>query len=174
MAINNLVSRLKKLGEEVLQQRDAHLLSLGFDAVSLISRRVQRKGEKATGEKFKVPYSKKKLNGLYFPQKFRKYALKNKITLSYENYRKYLGLPINIRNLTLTGKMWAAVKPKLTKTTIDFGEVTIAAVGSDAQKLVNINSAREKINILKLSEKERTFLSGRTKKWIDNIQNKLK
>ena len=171
-AFKNISDRLTKLANEVITDRDNHLLSLGFDAVALISQRVQRKGVKSTGQKFKTPYSRRPLKGYYFPEKFVKYAQKNAIPLSYENYRKFLGLPIDKRNLTLTGKMFASIKPALTKTTLEQGEVTIAAGDSENQKLVDVNSAREKVNILALSEKEREFLAGRTKKWITGLQNK--
>lgn len=171
-AFKNIANRLTKLANEVIQDRDNHLLSLGFDGVALISQRVQRKGVKATGQKFKTPYSRRPLRGYYFPDKFVKYAQSNNVTLSYEEYRKYLGLPIDKRNLTLTGRMFASIKPVLTKTTLEQGEVTIAAGDSENQRLVDLNSAREKVNILALSEKEREFLAGRTKKWITSIQEK--
>lgn len=148
MAFNNIATRLAALAAEVIEERTAFTLSLGTDAIALVSRRVQGKGTKSTGEQFKVPYSKQ-----------------------YEKYRKAKGLPINKRNLTDTGRMFASIKPEVTSNDTNVTEVTIKS-SKEQQEKVEANSKRERINILELSKKEREFINGRTSKWIESIQEK--
>lgn len=169
MGFDQMLNNLEKFTSKLLAKRDAHALSLGFDAVALVSNRVQRKGMKSSGQKFKTPYSQNNLKSYYFPDRFVKYARKSGQKLSYENYRKFLGLPTNIRNLTLTGGMWASIKPEVVESNDNRVVVEWKSGNDDKQKLVNVNSDREDTNILSLNDAEIKILDNRTRKFMDEL-----
>lgn len=170
-AFDQAAERFTLIVKKMVDERNAFAVSLAADGIALVTNRVQRKGEKASGEKFKVPYSRKALNGIYFPDAFRKYAKSNKVVMSYENYRKWRGLRVDIRNLTNEGKMFASIKPVITKSSLNLVEVSFKARDKDNEAKLRHNSKRENTNILALSSKEREVLNGRIVDWLEKIKN---
>ena len=143
MTLSDFNKNLSDFALNLLQEREKHALTIGNDAIALIARRVQGKGVKASGVTFKIPYSKK-----------------------HEKARKAIGLPINYRNLTFTGKMWASIIREKESETIN--QITIVIKSKDYQGLVNKNSEREETNILSLADIEIEHLQELTKTWLDN------
>lgn len=165
MTLSDFNKRISDFTLNFLVEREKHAFIVANDAIALVTRRVQGKGVKSTAEAFKIPYSQQDLSK-YLPPAFVKSARKGKITPSYENYRKSLGLPINFRNLSLTGKMWASIVTD--KESESLQKITMLIHSQDQQKLVNINSDREETNILSLAEIEIDHLQELTKTWLNN------
>lgn len=171
--LSDFGERLKAHAKRVLEERDKHLISLGFDTIALTSRRVQGEGIKSDGQKFTVPYSRTKLPGFFFPEKFILYAKRNKVEMTYENYRKFIGLPTDYKNLTLSGNMWASVKGDITESTAERAVLTIKPSNREMQNRMNYNARRENTNPMAPTEEEKELMRTLTEEWFNNLNKEL-
>ncbi len=178
MGISDLINKYSNMLKELPAERQRVALEIGNNAKALISSRVQNEGLNDKNEKFPL-YSKNPLPLNYFVSsnkgadtRFKKDVNKGVISSSYENYRKYHGLPTDKRTTTFTGDMWKDVIAEITLQTETTTEVTISARSKHNQDKINSNSKYAKANILSLTLEEEALINEVHKKSVENFLKK--
>lgn len=194
-ALKDLAEKYKQIILELNNTRETNCLIIAKDAFALASNRIQNTGVNAEGQKMKG-YSKRPikwwlLNPLEFSgagkiEKFKKDAAKETAKakkenrepspekVSYYGLRKAYDLPVDKRTLTFTGAMFSDIIQKVEKKTDTSITIVIKAKSEEEQRKVNVNSSREKTNILSLSDEERQMVHEANVIRIDKILKRKK
>lgn len=136
-----------------------------------IEKRVHEKSKRADGDTF-GEYSKNKLPVNYFEnlgsRKVNFTKEEKKTGVSYADFRKKLGKQNKNKNFELTGDMWKDFGLKELKA----NEFTLASTTEASQKILDINSDREKINIIKSNPEEEKQATKEIETWLFDIIKK--
>lgn len=136
-----------------------------------IEKRVHEKSKRADGDTF-GEYSKNKLPVNYFEnmgsRKVNFTKEEKKTGVSYADFRKKLGKQNKNKNFELTGDMWKDFGLKELKA----NEFTLASTTAASQKILDINSDREKINIIKSNPEEEKQATEEIETWLFDIIKK--
>ena len=143
-----------------------------------IEKRVHEKSKRADGVMFNS-YSNTKLPVYYFqiPPEYKENKGNRKIKfteedektgLSYAEFRRRLGKKNKNKNFELTGDMWKDFGLKELKA----NEFTLASTTEASQKILDINSEREKINIIKSNPEEEKQATEEIETWLFDIIKK--
>lgn len=136
-----------------------------------IEKRVHEKSKRADGDTF-GEYSKNKLPVNYFEnmgsRKVNFTKEEKKTGVSYADFRKKLGKQNKNKNFELTGDMWKDFGIKELKA----NEFTLASTTEASQKILDINSDREKINIIKSNPEEEKQATKEIETWLFDIIKK--
>ena len=136
-----------------------------------IEKRVHEKSKRADGDTF-GEYSKNKLPVCYFEnmgsRKVKFTKEEKKTGVSYADFRKKLGKKNKNKNFELTGDMWKDFGLKELKA----NEFTLASTTEASQNILDINSEREKINIIKSNPEEEKQATKEIETWLFDIIKK--
>ena len=136
-----------------------------------IEKRVHEKSKRADGGTF-GEYSKNKLPVYYFEnmgsRKVNFTKEEKKTGVSYADFRKKLGKKNKNKNFELTGDMWKDFGLKELKA----NEFTLGSTTAENQKILDINSEREKINIIKSNPEEEKQATEEIETWLFDIIKK--
>lgn len=171
----NYASKIKELEET----RKSNALVIAGDYTALIVNRVQNQGVGSNGVKF-GKYSQKPLPLFFFgdgnsktkADRFKNAVKKKKVEPTYENFRQYLGLPIDKRTMTMTGDMFASIRPEIIEHNEFVTIVEIKAKDKFNQDKVNWNSGDLGISIISANESEKQMVSVANKKRVDEVLSK--
>ncbi len=161
MNIEQAIQRVDNL-ERVLLQRLSDIVHVAaLDLVQEIADRVIETGETADGGKF-TPYSERPaLAFLYFGQsvnaggeaKVRK-AAKEGRAISYKQFRRFNGRPVDFKNFSLRGFMWKSFGVLRVYGSGAIATLEIGMSDADANKKLADNNRREGRNIIAPSPTE--------------------
>lgn len=179
MNLRDLTAKYKGMIIELNKSRETNCLIIAKDAFALASNRIQNIGVNAEGQKL-GGYSKKHMpwwflnpsryTGAGKIEKFKKDARAEEARAKKENrepspdktsyygLRKAYGLPVDKKTLTFTEAMFSDIVQEVEKKTDTSITIVIKAKTKTEQDKVNFNSAREKTNILSLSDNEKAIV----------------
>lgn len=143
-----------------------------------IEKRVHEKSKRADGVMFNS-YSNYKLPVFFFkiPPEYKENKGNRKVNftkkeeesgVSYADFRKKLGKQNKNKNFELTGDMWKDFGLKELKA----NEFTLASTTAASQKILDFNSEREKINIIKSNPEEEKQATKEIETWLFEIIKK--
>lgn len=165
--IRNLLNKYINILKQIPEDRKTNALIMGNDALALTVDRLINQGVGANGEKFKT-YSKREFkyflvkpsdfNASSKVSKFKKDARAKKIVGSYENMRKYAGLPIDKRTHSFNGDMLKSIFASIESHNIFRTVVILKAKDKENQNKVNWNSNKVGQNILSWSKAEKELV----------------
>jgi hypothetical protein len=129
MAFEKLIERIRKIKADIINNREADALRIGFDMTALIKFRIQTRGENADGAQF-VPY-----------------------TPLSKSLRAAKGYQIGYVDFTQTGRLWANIAPRIESSSVFSATVVIEGSEQRSKDLVQ-KFAPKRGNILKASPSE--------------------
>jgi hypothetical protein len=164
-SIQNAIDTINQKFSDIALRRAAIVLR------NSIEKRVHEKSKKADGGTF-GEYSKNKLPVYYFEKmgtrKVNFTKEEKKTGVSYSDFRKKLGKQNKNKNFELTGDMWRDFGLKELKA----NEFTLASTTAASQNILDINSEREKINIIKSNPEEEKQTTKEIETWLFEIIKK--
>lgn len=129
MALERLIERIRKIKADITNNREEDALRIGFDLSALIKLRIQTSGQNAYGGAFSP----------YVPP-YAKSRAKDGYQVGYVDY-------------TRTGRMFAAVRPRVEKSNVF--SATVVIEGSDQRsKDIIAGAVKKRGNILRASKEE--------------------
>lgn len=168
MSLDILRDRYAKVIQDLANNRNKEALVIAGDLTALIIDRNINDGTNKDGEKYDK-YSKNPLPLFYFdednsnsPSKtksFKEKAKKKEIIPSYENYRKFLGLPTTKRTHVVTGAMFKSIRPEIIQQTKTVTVVEIKADNRKDQDKLNWNSNKVGGSIISASDREKEIVN---------------
>ena len=132
--LKTLLNKYAAKAEQLAANREKEALIISKDIYALVSRRLQNQGEDSKGNKFKL-YS-----------------------VNYKAKRRALGLPVDKRTHTFTGKMLMSVRPIVIEHNLNRTVVELRANDRENQNKINENSRIVGTNILSLNDEEKNLV----------------
>lgn len=133
MAFENLLARIRQIKSNLINDRENEALRIAFDQLALTKLRIQTKGQNFNEQPF-APY-----------------------VPPYAKERQAAGYQVGYVDFTRTGRMWAAVRPRVESSSIF--SATIVIEGADQRsKDIIAGAARKRGNILQPSKSEIEFV----------------
>lgn len=158
---NRYAAAIQKMKDDRLK----NAVIIAGDALALVINRIQNKGIDADGGKFKEYYKEPVPIMFLRPginkakqERFEKDVKAKKTVASPYDWRRYMGLPNNFRNFTITGEMIRSFHAKVAEHT-DF--VTVVELrASDAENQQKLNGASFNMgrSILELNDLEKEMV----------------
>lgn len=146
--LSEILTRLRKARAELIQNREADALRIAFDHLALLKLRIQRSGNNADGRPF-APY-----------------------TEQYAKERKGAGYQVDFVDFTRTGRMWAAVQPRVTQSSVFTATVLIEGQDDRSQTII-AGQVKKRGNILRFSKEEEKLVrdanTTRIRKYVNQI-----
>jgi len=198
MTPEEAAKRFKRLSEMVARDMPQFITQrVAEDAIALIERRVRMQGLNYLGGSFK-PYSRRpmltsgkteksnrigvqlagskaKRRGLQW--RTIKHKGKNVrlfvLPGGYAQMRRLEGLPTGHKDFTFTTQMWRGFGIKRTTKAKSEFVVTLGGKNVESQKKINVNSDRENINIINLSDQETKLLAKLVDQELQRYINKV-
>lgn len=147
--IRQFLDNLRRAKAEMIANREAEALKISLDQIALVKLRIQRKGENAQGAQFS-PY-----------------------TPDYAKNRKKAGYQIGFVDFTRTGKMWAAIQPKVVESNVFRAVVELE--GRDEKTRAMLRGHENKRgNILSPNATERAIIANANRERVLKYLNFLK
>lgn len=129
MALERLIERIRQIKADITNNREEDALRIGFDLSALIKLRIQTSGQNADGGAF-APY-----------------------VPPYAKEREKSGYQVGYVDYTRTGRMFAAVRPRVEKSNVF--SATVVIEGSDQRsKDIIAGAVKKRGNILRASKEE--------------------
>lgn len=133
MAFENLLARIRQIKSNLINDRENEALRIAFDQLALTKLRIQTKGQNFNEQPF-APY-----------------------VPAYAKERQAAGYQVGYVDFTRTGRMWAAVRPRVESSSIF--SATIVIEGADQRsKDIIAGAAKKRGNILQPSKSEIEFV----------------
>ena len=133
MALDQLLNRIRQIKQNLTSDRENEALRISFDQLALTKLRIQSKGQNFEEQPF-APY-----------------------TPGYAKERKESGYQVGYVDFTRTGRMFAAVRPRITSSSVF--SCTVVIEGSDQRsKDIIAGAAKKRGNILQPSKSEIQFV----------------
>lgn len=133
MAFENLLARIRQIKQNLVNDRENEALRIAFDQLALTKLRIQTKGQNFNEQPF-APY-----------------------VPPYAKERQAAGYQVGYVDFTRTGRMWAAVRPRVESSSIF--SATIVIEGADQRsKDIIAGAAKKRGNILQPSKSEIEFV----------------
>lgn len=133
MAFENLLARIRQIKSNLINDRENEALRIAFDQLALTKLRIQTKGQNFNEQPF-APY-----------------------VPPYAKERQAAGYQVGYVDFTRTGRMWAAVRPRVESSSIF--SATVVVEGADQRsKDIIAGAARKRGNILQPSKSEIEFV----------------
>lgn len=129
MAFERLIQRIRQIKADLIANREAEVLTIALDQVALTKLRIQSRGENSDGAKFPG----------YVPP--------------YAKQRQKAGYQTQYVDFTRTGRMWAAVRPRIESSNIFSATVVIEGADQRSKDII-AGAAKKRGNILQPSEAE--------------------
>jgi len=161
MSIDQALQEIDRLEVLLLQRLSDVVHVAALDMVQKISDRVIETGKNAEGQNFK-PYSERPFLAFYFFGKSAnqtgearvRQAAKQGKTISYKDFRRLNGRPVDHKNFSFTGQMWKSFGVIRVSGTAGIARLEIGMRDAQADKKLQDNSKRERINIIAPSAQE--------------------
>lgn len=131
--IRQFLDNLRRVKAEMIANREKEALVIALDQIALVKLRIQTRGENAKGSKFSP----------YVPP--------------YAKERKKKGYQIEYVDFTRTGRMWAAIHPVVTESTVFAATVEMRGADEKTRAML-AGHERKRGNILQPSEAERAIV----------------
>lgn len=129
MAFERIINRLRQIKHDLTANREADATRIALDQIALTKLRIQTKGQNSENQPFSP----------YVP--------------TYAKQRQKAGYQVGYVDFTRTGRMWAAVRPFVVKSSVFSATIEIRGADQRAQDI--IAGARPKRgNILQPSREE--------------------
>lgn len=128
-SIRDLINRLKAAKAEIIANREADALRIGFDQAALVKLRIQSRGENAAGAKFE-PY-----------------------TPAYAKQRQGKGYQVEFVDFTRTGRLMASISPRIESSSVFSATVVIGPDNPESEKIIQ-GLSNKRGDILAPSEQE--------------------
>lgn len=143
MAFEQLLNRIRQIKQNLVNDRENEALRIAFDQLALTKLRIQTKGQNFNEQPF-VPY-----------------------VPAYAKERQAAGYQVGYVDFTRTGRMWAAVRPRVESSSI-FSATVIIEGADQRSKDIIAGASKKRGNILQPSKSEIEFVRQA------NIQRVLK
>jgi hypothetical protein len=163
--LKDMANRYAAAIQKMKDDRLKNAVIIAGDALALVINRIQNKGIDADGGKFKEYYKEPVPIMFLRPginkakqERFEKDVKAKKTVASPYDWRRYMGLPNNFRNFTITGEMIRSFHAKVAEHT-DF--VTVVELrASDAENQQKLNGASFNMgrSILELNDLEKEMV----------------
>lgn len=129
MALERLIERIRQIKADITNNREEDALRIGFDMSALIKLRIQTSGQNADGSAF-APY-----------------------VPPYAKARAKSGYQVGYVDYTRTGRMFAAVRPRVEKSNV-FSATVVIEGGDQRSKDIIAGAVKKRGNILRASKEE--------------------
>lgn len=143
MAFEQLLNRIRQIKQNLVNDRENEALRIAFDQLALTKLRIQTKGQNFNEQPF-LPY-----------------------VPAYAKERQAAGYQVGYVDFTRTGRMWAAVRPRVESSSI-FSATVIIEGADQRSKDIIAGASKKRGNILQPSKSEIEFVRQA------NIQRVLK
>lgn len=124
-----LLNRIRQIKQDLISNREAEVLTIALDQIALIKLRIQTKGQNSNEQPF-APY-----------------------TEAYAKGRKGSGYQVGYVDFTRTGRMFAAIRPRIVQSSPFSATVQIEGADQRAKDIV-AGAVRKRGNILQPSAAE--------------------
>lgn len=133
MAFERILERIRQIKQNLINDRENEALRISFDQIALTKLRIQSKGQDFNERPF-APY-----------------------VPAYAKERKASGYQVGYVDFTRTGRLMAAIRPRIESS--DIFSATVVIEGSDQRsKDIIAGAARKRGNILQPSKSEIEFV----------------
>ena len=129
MAFEKVIERIRQIKADIIGNREADALRIGFDLAALIKLRIQTTGVDSSGKAFE---------GYVSP---------------YAKERQKKGYQIGYVDFTRTGRLMANIAPRIEKSNVFTATVIIDGIGQRSKGII-AGAARKRGNILSASADE--------------------
>lgn len=129
MALEGILNRIRQIKANLINNREAEALRMGFDQLALLKLRIQTKGQNSEEQAF-APY-----------------------VPAYARERRAAGYQVGIVDFTRTGRLWANVTPRVESAT-DTSVTVVIEGGEKRSKDIMKGAKRKRGNILQPTRKE--------------------
>lgn len=144
--IKELIARIEKARDEIVQRREAEVLALAFDQVALLKGRIQQSGLNSEGRKFE-PYEAR-----------------------YSKERAGAGYQVEFVDFTRTGRLFANIRPVVRSSGL-LQTVVVIEGGDDRSKRILAGAEKKRGNILEPTAEELDFIrQGNRNRILSKIQ----
>lgn len=133
MAFENLIARIRQIKQNLVNDRENEALRIAFDQLALTKLRIQTKGQNFNEQPF-APY-----------------------VPAYAKERQAAGYQVGYVDFTRTGRMWAAVRPRVESSSIFSATVVIEGADQRSKDII-AGAAKKRGNILQPSKSEIEFV----------------
>lgn len=133
MAFEQLLNRIRQIKQNLVNDRENEALRIAFDQLALTKLRIQTKGQNFNEQPF-VPY-----------------------VPAYAKERQAAGYQVGYVDFTRTGRMWAAVRPRVESSSI-FSATVIIEGADQRSKDIIAGASKKRGNILQPSKSEIEFV----------------
>lgn len=133
MAFENLLARIRQIKSNLINDRENEALRIAFDQLALTKLRIQTKGQNFNEQPF-APY-----------------------VPAYAKERQAAGYQVGYVDFTRTGRMWAAVRPRVESSSIFSATVVIEGADQRSKDII-AGAAKKRGNILQPSKSEIEFV----------------
>lgn len=133
MAFENLLNRIRQIKSNLINDRENEALRIAFDQLALTKLRIQTKGQNFNEQPF-APY-----------------------VPAYAKERQAAGYQVGYVDFTRTGRMWAAVRPRVESSSIFSATVVIEGADQRSKDII-AGAAKKRGNILQPSKSEIEFV----------------
>lgn len=133
MALSNIIEQIRQIKQNLADNREAEALRIAFDQLALTKLRIQTKGQNFNEQPFPP----------YVPP--------------YAKDRAAAGYQVGFVDFTRTGRMFAAVRPRVERSDIFSATVVIEATDQRAQDIIR-GAQKKRGNILQPSKSEIEFV----------------
>ena len=124
-----LLNRIRQIKQDLISNRESEVLTIALDQIALIKLRIQTKGQNSNEQPF-APY-----------------------TAAYAKERKGSGYQVGYVDFTRTGRMFAAIRPRIVKSSPFSATIQIEGADQRAKDIV-AGATRKRGNILQPSAAE--------------------
>lgn len=129
MALERIIERIRQIKADITNNREADALRIAFDLSALIKLRIQTSGQNADGSAF-APY-----------------------VPPYAKSRAKAGYQVGFVDYTRTGRMFAAVRPRVESSNV-FSATVVIEGGDQRSKDIIAGAVKKRGNILRASAEE--------------------
>lgn len=129
MAFERIINRIRQIKHDLTANREADATRIALDQLALTKLRIQTKGQNSENQPFSP----------YVP--------------AYAKQRQKAGYQVGYVDFTRTGRMWAAVRPFVVKSSVFSATIEIRGADQRAQDII-AGARKKRGNILQPSKEE--------------------
>lgn len=129
MAFEKVIDRIRQIKADIINNREADALRIGFDLTALIKLRIQTSGKDSSGNPFEgyvAPYAKE---------------------------RQKKGYQVGYVDFTRTGRLMANISPRIESSNV-FSATVVIEGGEQRSKAIIAGAEKKRGNILSASKEE--------------------
>ncbi len=176
MSADELQAKIQRIIQRIDSEITVEAAKAGADMAALITDRVVQTGKDSGGNAFS-PYSTVPVPAFLYFNKSRSGAgearvrakAKKKEKISYRDFRVLNNLNPSPKNFEFTGEMWRGFGVTKTEKTPNGAKVTIGGRTPPSERKLDLNTKREKKDIVEPSAREIAIVTANLENWLENL-----